>query len=86
MLDRALGNPHSLNLFPGINVSSSAICSSDHNPIIITLSSTFHPGGRCSKIFKYEISWGKKVEYKDLVLEAWNGQSISDKSMEVVAK
>lgn len=63
MLDRALGNPWCRNLFTEISVSSSAICSSDHNPFVITLSIVnSNLEEDVEEFFKYEASWGHKVE------------------------
>ncbi|XP_035546598.1 uncharacterized protein LOC118348646 [Juglans regia] len=84
-LDRALGNHQIFSMFTDMRVSSSAICSSDHNPILITLNNRCAYERRARSIFRYEASWGHIVGSKDLVSEAWTGTSENQNTIESVS-
>lgn len=85
-IDRSLGNPQWISNFKEFGVSSLVAYNSDHNSILINLSSNGEPERRHRRMFRYETYWGRKGECSNLIQEAWQGQTYEEKSLAAVRK
>jgi hypothetical protein len=70
-LDRVLANNHWSQVFNVVNVEVLPRHCSDHNPLLVTLSTSQDIKWQKSKTFRFEAGWLKHKDHKDLIKHAW---------------
>jgi hypothetical protein len=69
-LDRAVASKDWRELYQGAKVVVEATLTSDHAPLFITLTNS-QMGKRRNHNLKYEASWGKNKDCKDIIKQVW---------------
>ena len=74
-LDRALATPKWIEHFSNVRVQHLDETTSDHCPLLLVDSVSFKKRGKCR--FFFEALWTRRADYKELIKEVWNTNSIS---------
>lgn len=73
-LDRTLANSDWCDLFLDVAVTVLAARTSDHKPLLVSLSSN-SSWRRRKRLFRFEACWNLDAEYVEVVKEAWSSGS-----------
>jgi hypothetical protein len=68
--------------FPASSLASASRDTSDHVPLMATISSAIPKGG----FFRYEPSWGLHSRFRQIIRSAWGSNSRADATARVVAR
>jgi exonuclease III len=85
-LDRVVGNNGWCDLHKSAGVEVLAARASDHNPILVSFTTTQPRRVRGRRTFKFEASWIPDIEYMDIIKNAWEGEEVGGGAMLKVSR